>query len=52
MAAKRKIKGVSLRHGQLLLGHSGSKTTEIYTHMADITLAKIKSPMDKFAKFI
>jgi len=52
MAAKKKIKGVSLRHIEILLGHSGSKTTEIYTHNADIALAKIKSPKDRLNKFI
>jgi len=44
--------GVSLRHIQILLGHSSSKTTEIYTHIADIALAKIKSPIDRLDKFI
>ena len=40
--------GVSLRHIQLLMGHGSPKTTEVYTHIADMTLAKIKSPLDHF----
>ncbi len=40
--------GVSLRHIQLLLGHASPKTTEIYTHIANSSLAKIKSPLDYF----
>lgn len=40
--------GVSLRHIQLLLGHTSSKTTEIYTHIANTALAKVKSPLDRF----
>lgn len=40
--------GVSLRHIQILLGHASTKTTEIYTHVANAALAKIKSPLDQF----
>ena len=40
--------GVDLRHIQMLLGHSGSKTTEIYTHVSKKSLANIKSPLDRF----
>ena len=38
--------GVDLRYIQTLLGHSSSKTTEIYTHVSNKSLAKIKSPLD------
>lgn len=38
--------GLGLRYIQQLLGHSSSKTTEIYTHVSNKSLAKIKSPLD------
>jgi len=38
--------GISLRHIQLLLGHSSSKTTEIYTHVSQGALTNIISPLD------
>lgn len=40
--------GVDLRYIQQILGHSNSKTTEIYTHVTSKSLAKIKSPLDVF----
>jgi integrase/recombinase XerD len=38
--------GVNLRYIQTLLGHSSSKTTEIYTHVTNKSLFDIKSPLD------
>ncbi len=38
--------GTNLRYIQKLLGHNGSKTTEIYTHVSTENLANITSPLD------
>lgn len=39
--------GTDLRYIQSLLGHSSSKTTEIYTHITTKGFEQIKSPLDK-----
>lgn len=38
--------GTDLRYIQEILGHKSSKTTEIYTHVSNKQLQKIKSPFD------
>ncbi|MBA7554573.1 Tyrosine recombinase XerC [subsurface metagenome] len=38
--------GTDIRYIQTLLGHSNLKTTQIYTHVANHELTRIKSPLD------
>ncbi|MDE0772983.1 MAG: tyrosine-type recombinase/integrase [Salibacteraceae bacterium] len=38
--------GTNIRYIQALLGHSSTKTTEIYTHVATNNIQAIKSPLD------
>lgn len=38
--------GTDIRHIQKLLGHKNLRTTQIYTHVANSDITKIKSPLD------
>ena len=38
--------GTDLRYIQELLGHKSSKTTEIYTHVTEKSIQKIRTPFD------
>ncbi len=39
--------GIDLRYIQSMLGHSGNKITEIYTHITTKGFDQIESPLDK-----
>lgn len=39
-------RGTDLRYIQEILGHQSSKTTEIYTHVSQKSIANIQSPLD------
>ena len=43
--------GTDLRYIQVWLGHSSSKTTEIYTHVSKTDFARFRNPIDDILTF-
>jgi site-specific recombinase XerD len=39
--------GTDIKYIQDILGHNSPKTTQIYTHVSNLSIAKIKSPVDE-----
>ena len=42
--------GTNLRYIQELMGHSSTKTTEIYTHVSKKQIKNIRSPLDTISE--
>lgn len=40
--------GVDIRYIQELMGHDSIKTTELYTHVTERGMERVKSPLDNF----
>jgi site-specific recombinase XerD len=40
--------GVDIRYTQELMGHDNIERTELYTHVTERGVARVKSPLDNF----